>query len=65
MSKKNPFEQSMTRLQLPEHMGTSVSARGFTLDADDDRCVDVPPDMVAELVAHGLTAPQPKKAAGK
>ena len=54
-STNNPFQQTMVRLQVPAGMGTSISVRGFTVEADDDRCVEVPKDVVAELKAHGLT----------
>ena len=50
----NPFQQTMIRMQLPPGMGTSISARGFTVDADSDRCVTVPKDVAADLAAHGL-----------
>lgn len=57
----NPFQQSMVKLQLPAGMGGSISARGFTVDADADGCVEVPKDLVPEMKAHGLTDPVPKK----
>lgn len=52
----NPFKQSMTRMRIPDHMGTSVSVAGFTLDADEDRCVDVPNALRPALESHGLSA---------
>jgi hypothetical protein len=63
----NPFQQSMVKLQIPAGMGSSISARGFTLDADADGCVEVPVELAAEFKAHGLvpatavdTAPKKK-----
>lgn len=55
----NPFLQSMTRLQIPAHMGNSVSVAGFFLEADKDGCIEVPAEHVSTLLAHGLT-PAPK-----
>lgn len=55
MSKSNPFQTSMVRLQLPAGMGTTVSARGFTVEADADRCVLVPGELASEFMSHGLT----------
>lgn len=51
----NPFLQGMTKLQIPEGMGTMISIGGFCLEADKDRCVEVPSQYVAELEAQGLT----------
>jgi hypothetical protein len=45
----------MTRMQIPAHLGTCISVSGFTLDADEDRCVDVPNDLRPALESHGLT----------
>lgn len=56
----NPFKQSMTRMRIPEHMGTCVSVSGFTLDADADRCVDVPNNLRPALESHGLTVAEAK-----
>lgn len=54
--KANPFDQNMVRLQLPADCGTQVSAGGFTVDADEDRCVSVPKGPIADaLMSHGLT----------
>lgn len=52
--KANPFEQTMERMQIPPGCGTSISARGFTLEADADGCVEVPKDVAQDLRAHGL-----------
>ena len=65
----NPFKQSMTRMRIPDGMSTSVSVSGFTLDADEDRCVDVPNALRPALESHGLVpaaakpeaAPEDKK----
>ena len=55
MFQQNPFQQSMVRMQIPAGMGRSISARGFTVEADADGCVTVPKDLAAELANHGLT----------
>jgi hypothetical protein len=55
MTKVNPFAQALVRLQVPAHMGKSISARGFNVEADADGCVEVPAEIAAELKAHGLT----------
>jgi hypothetical protein len=66
MSKANPFAQTMVRMQLPPGMGASVSARGFNVEADDERCVTVPKDVGEELKAHGLVPyVEPEKAPAK
>lgn len=57
MAKQNPFNKAMARLQIPPHMGQSISVRGFEVEADEDGCVEVPPELVAELKGHGLTDP--------
>lgn len=57
--KANPFEQTMERMQLPPGHGTSISARGYTLEADADGCVEVPKDVAQELRSHGLV-PAPR-----
>lgn len=57
MAKQNPFKQSMARLQIPPHMGSTVSCRGFEVEADEDGCIEVPTELVAELKGHGLTDP--------
>ena len=56
----NPFKQSMVRLQLPPGMGSSVAARGFTVEADKEGCVEVPGDLANEFLAHGLKPVEPK-----
>lgn len=62
----NPFAPTLTRLKLPEGC-QSVSARGIEITGDDDGCVEVPPDVAADLRSHGLTdAPaKAEKPAGK
>lgn len=59
----NPFQKSMARLQLPEGFGDSISVSGFNIEADDERCVEVPRELVPQLLAHGLVEVQPKAAA--
>jgi len=51
----NPFTQGMTKLQLPEGMGSMLSVGGYCLNADKDRCVEVPAQFVKDLEAQGLT----------
>ena len=51
----NPFQQGMTKMKLPEDGGTHISVGGFTLEADEDGCVEVPSTYITELQAHGLT----------
>jgi hypothetical protein len=66
-AKKNPFQTSMVRMQVPAHMSGSIAIGGFTLEADDGQ-VEVPHELVDELLAHGLTvapAPDPKATAKK
>lgn len=53
---QNPFKQTMVRMQLPPGSGSSISARGFELAADEDGCVEVPKELVPELECHGLRA---------
>ena len=66
---KNPFQQTMAKLRVPEHMGESISISGFDLQADENRCVEVPKNLAAELRGHGLTdwvePVEPVKAAKK
>lgn len=48
----NPFlqaRQPTVRMQLPPGMSRSVSARGFTFEADTDGVLTVPRDVAAEL----------------
>ena len=52
---KNPFNPAFVRMKLPADAGPSISIGGFNLVADSDRCVDIPPEKVEELKAHGLT----------
>lgn len=54
MAAQNPFAPTMVRMKLPADAGTHISFRGFNLEADAERCVEVPADAVAELSAHGL-----------
>jgi hypothetical protein len=61
----NPFSQTMVRMQLPADAGTSISARGFTLEADADRCVEVPKDVAEDLKSHGFTKAADKAAVAK
>lgn len=63
MAKTNPFKPSFVRLQIPAHMGGSVSVAGFNLEADDENCVEVPSEVAPLLIPHGLTPVQPKEAA--
>jgi hypothetical protein len=58
----SPFQTTLVRLQLPEGAGDSISVRGFSLQADADRCVEVPQDVAADLASHGLTPPAAKPA---
>lgn len=62
MSKQNPFAQTMVRMQMPAGAGSSISVRGFTIEADADGCVEVPKEVAEDLKAHGLT-PYVEKAA--
>lgn len=55
MTTANPFQQTMVRMQLPPGMGRNISARGFTLDADEKGTIVVPKDVADELLPHGLT----------
>lgn len=60
----NPFLQGMTKLQLPEDMGNMISVEGFCLEADKNRCVEVPSKYAKDLIAQGLVpyvAPVVKK----
>lgn len=61
----NPFQPEMVKMHMPEGGGTSISARGFFLEADKDGCVEVPRDLVAELKSHGLTEHKPAAAPAK
>lgn len=45
----------MVRMQLPEGMGSMMSVAGFSLQADEDNCIVVPKQHVANLQAQGLT----------
>jgi hypothetical protein len=68
MSTKNPFQQTMTKLRVPDDMSPSIAIGGFDLQADDDRCIEVPKHLAAELRGHGLTdwvEPAAKTAAKK
>ena len=66
MNQANPFQQTMVRMQVPPGMGSSISVRGFTVDADADGCVDVPKEVVDELAQHGLVrAPKAPAALAK
>lgn len=60
---QNPFKPTMVRMQMPDGSGPSISARGFELRADEDGCVEVPNDLVADMRAHGLTLAGEKRAA--
>lgn len=63
--KSSPFQQTMVKLHVPEHMGTSFAIGGFEIEADSDRTVEVPKHLAPVLKEHGLTdyvAPEPKKA---
>ena len=55
MNVKNPFRQSMVKLQVPAGLGRSLSIAGFDIEADDDGAVEVPKEHVPTLKAHGLT----------
>lgn len=66
MSKSNPFQTPMARLQQPDDMrGSSVSIGGFTLEPDDDGVVEVPAHLAPSLIAHGMTPAAAKPAAAK
>lgn len=59
----NPFQQTMVKLRVPDDMGESISIGGFDLQADKDRCVEVPKTLAPTLREHGLVdfVEQPKK----
>ena len=60
----NPFTRGMTKLQIPDGMGDTLSVGGYVLKGDKDRCIEVPAEFVKDLRAQGLTdpnVPQPKK----
>jgi hypothetical protein len=50
----NPFQQDMVRMVIPDHMSTSISVAGFSLEADEHRVVTVPKHLVGTLRSHGL-----------
>lgn len=54
MAPNNPWHQSMVRMKAPPGCG-AVTVDGFELEFDDDSCVVVPQNKVAELQAHGFT----------
>jgi hypothetical protein len=51
----NPFQRGMVDMLAPEGSGESVSARGFTMKLDKNRCVKVPSEVAEELSSHGFT----------
>lgn len=55
MHPSNPFSLTMVRMQIPPGGGSTISARGFTIEADADGCVEVPKDVADELKCHGFT----------
>lgn len=62
----NQFQQSMTKMKIPEGMSTSVSVSGFNLEADAEGLVEVPKNLVPILRDHGLSEYQaPAKAVKK
>jgi hypothetical protein len=42
-------------------MGRAISVGKFTLEADEDGCVEVPREIVGELTPHGLVEVPPKQ----
>ncbi len=58
------FTPTLVRLQLPEGCG-SVSCRGIEVTADADGCIEVPPDVAAELRCHGVVPATAPAKAGK
>ena len=61
----NPFQQTMVKMQLGEDMGTSISVAGFTMEAEADRTIEVPKQLVETMRAHGLTLPVKPAAVAK
>jgi len=62
----NPFQkkqQPTVRVQMPSGMGSTVSARGLTFEADPDGVLTLPRDIADELQNH-LSAPAPRSQAG-
>jgi len=57
----NPFIADMARLQLPEGMGNMLSIDGFSLQADKERCIEVPRKYVKDLMQQGLVEVGPAK----
>lgn len=54
----NPFkkQQPTVRVQIPSGIGSTISARGLTFEADADGMLTVPRDIADELQSH-LTVP--------
>lgn len=49
----NPFKQDMVRMKAPENCGPNISVGGFAVDVEDGH-VEVPPQHVEQLEAHGF-----------
>jgi hypothetical protein len=60
VSKSNPFQTTMVRMQMPPGSG-SFSARGFEVFPDKDGVIEVPADMVDDAKSHGMTEAAPKE----
>jgi hypothetical protein len=52
VSKSNPFQTTMVRMQMPPGSG-SFSARGFEVFPDKDGVIEVPADMVEAAPKEG------------
>lgn len=61
----NPFIQDMVRLRLPDGMGTTMSIGGFMIEADKERCIEVPSRYVDDLRQQGLRDAGPAQASSK
>lgn len=56
----NPFKVAMIRVYAPLGRGTQISVRGFNLEAESDRGMDVPGEVARELVeSHGFVTEPP------
>lgn len=54
----NPFKQDMVRLAAPEGCGPNISVGGFSLEIENGT-VEVPPQYVSQLEAHGFKRSKP------
>lgn len=50
----NPFQQQYVKMQFPTHMEPVISISGFTLTGDEDRCVELPRNLMETAKSHGL-----------